>query len=372
MSSGENSTAAGGKIPFDQCTPEICPYERSFYQYRLWLAPNVAFASLFAVSLLAYVGVYAFTRRGAVFTLAMVLGLICEIDGYVGRIMNWRDQWSSTGFIMQTTSLTFAPAFLAAGIYLCLRKIVRAFGPENSRIPPEYYTRVFIPCDVVCLLTQATGGTIAALAARNRKSTDTGDTVIMVGLALQVATLLAFIGLALDFALRTLRRRRALGSAAALDQSPALVAVRGSRAFRGFAAALALSTACVFARCVFRVVELSGGYAGPLIARQDLFVAFEGVMIGVAVAALNVFHPSLCFPDRRRRGGSSSGSAGRPKRVSVNSFEREFVGDSLGPCGFENPPKLSTSSSLDESVSSNAYAWQSSVPTRDLTRRPKA
>jgi hypothetical protein len=27
-------------------------------------------------------------------------------------------------------------------VYLCLRRIVSAFGPENSRLPPEYYTRI--------------------------------------------------------------------------------------------------------------------------------------------------------------------------------------------------------------------------------------
>lgn len=43
---------------------------------------------------------------------------------------------------MQIVCLTIAPAFMAGGIYLCLRRIVYAFGPENSRIRPESYTRI--------------------------------------------------------------------------------------------------------------------------------------------------------------------------------------------------------------------------------------
>jgi len=56
--------------------------------------------------------------------------------------MSWKDQWSQNGFLLQIVCLTIAPAFLAAGIYLCLRRIVYAFGPENSRISPEAYTRI--------------------------------------------------------------------------------------------------------------------------------------------------------------------------------------------------------------------------------------
>jgi hypothetical protein len=31
---------------------------------------------------------------------------------------------------------------MAGGIYLSLRRVVYAFGPENSRISPEAYTRI--------------------------------------------------------------------------------------------------------------------------------------------------------------------------------------------------------------------------------------
>lgn len=43
---------------------------------------------------------------------------------------------------MQICCLTIGPAFMAGGIYLCLRRIVYAFGPENSRLKPEWYTRI--------------------------------------------------------------------------------------------------------------------------------------------------------------------------------------------------------------------------------------
>lgn len=79
----------------------------------------------------------------------MVAGVILEVIGYAGRIMSWKNQWEENGFLIQIVCLTIAPAFMAGGLYLCLRRIVYAFGPENSRIRPESYTRFvsFFPID---------------------------------------------------------------------------------------------------------------------------------------------------------------------------------------------------------------------------------
>ncbi|KAI1378945.1 RTA1-domain-containing protein [Hypoxylon crocopeplum] len=313
---GANATVV---IPFRYCTPELCPYDKSFYQYRIDLAPNAAFTAMFSLSLLAFLAVFAFTRRGGTFTIAMALGLISEIIGYAGRLMSWQNQWDENGFLIQICCLTIAPAFFAAGIYLCIRRIVFAFGPENSRIPPKFYTRIFIPCDIVSLILQAAGGGLAASAFHTGKSTDLGDNIMIAGLAFQVFTLLVFIALSVDFLINTTRRHRALGSAA-LDQDPALVAVRGSWMFKGFLAALALSTICVFWRSVFRVAELSHGWTSELMARQDLFVGFEGVMITVAVWVLNIFHPSLCFGHLMDRKFDAQEKASR-KDIQQDQFE---------------------------------------------------
>lgn len=120
----------------------VCDHVPNFYDYRIDLAANAAFLAIFAASLLGYAVTLAVTRRGVAFGVALMLGLVCEIIGYAGRIMSWQNPWDENGFLMQICCLTIGPAFMAASIYLCLRRIVSAFGPENSRIPPEYYTRI--------------------------------------------------------------------------------------------------------------------------------------------------------------------------------------------------------------------------------------
>jgi len=181
---------------------------------------------------------------------------------------------------------------MAAGLYLTLSRIVMTFGPDNSRIAPLSYPRIFIPCDVASLLLQATGGGMASVASHSNRSADTGDHIMVAGLAFQVFTLLIFMVLCLDFALKTLRRLRTMGDAA-LD--PRHSQLRQSLTFRVFLVALSLATLCIFIRSVYRVAELGEGWQGALIKNQNLFIGLEGVMVILACLALNAFHPGLCF-----------------------------------------------------------------------------
>jgi len=262
-------------------------------------------------------------RRGLIFIVAFLFGLLCEIIGYAGRIMSWENQWDKNGFLTQIICLTIGPAFMSGGIYLCLRRIVTAFGPENSRIAPKWYTRIFIPCDVISLVLQGAGGGMASVASQQvGGDITTGDNIMIAGLVFQVFTLMIFIGCALDFAVRVMLRHRRLG-ASALDQSEAAVAMRQSWLFRGCLGALALSSICIFWRCGFRVAELSGGWTGPIMADQNLFIGFESVMITIACTSLNIFHPSFCFGElmddnfrSKKNAGEIEAGLGKSERLN--------------------------------------------------------
>ncbi|KAL3954675.1 hypothetical protein ACCO45_010238 [Purpureocillium lilacinum] len=312
----------------------LCDHVGSFYSYRIDIAANAAFLGLFAASLLGYAAVIVARRgRGLAFGLAMILGLVCEVLGYAGRVMSWRNRWDENGFLMQICCLTIGPAFMAAGLYLCLRRIVTAFGPENSRIPPEYYTRIFIPCDVVSLVLQATGGGMAAVAFHGSRSATTGTNIMIAGLSFQVFTLLCFIVASVDFALRTHRRQKQHQhqqhelDGNATHHDPRLVRMRQTLRFRLFLGALALATFCILWRSAF---PRRGAERG-----LGLFIGFEGVLIVVAVYALNIFHPVLCAPELFEVGGGLKGVWGfRRNGASNDASERghkvEGSGESSG------------------------------------------
>lgn len=117
---------------------------------------------------------------------------------------------------------------------------------------------------------------------------------MIAGLAFQVITIFGFIVCSVDFALRTIRRQRAIGNSA-LDQRPEIVKVRNSTRFKAFLVALSLATLCILWRSAFRVAELSKGWEGPIMGDQYMFVGFEGVLIVIAVVVLNIFHPAICM-----------------------------------------------------------------------------
>lgn len=121
-------------------TATLC--QTGFYGYLLNFKANTVFSSLFVLTLMLYLIAWLATRRSGWFSLAMMLGCALEIAGYVGRSWSKHDQFDNIPFLMQICCLTIGPAFMAAGLYVCLRRIVQCYGSMFSRIPPEWYIRI--------------------------------------------------------------------------------------------------------------------------------------------------------------------------------------------------------------------------------------
>ena len=122
-------------------------------------------------------------------------------------------------------TLTIAPAFFAAAIYLCLGRIIVVFGDHVSRFKPRTYTLTFITADVLSLVFQAAGGALAS-AANDQANLDKGVNVMLAGLGLQVASLTLFIILAGEFAWRVLHTKHNL--------NPVYADLRASKVFKFF------------------------------------------------------------------------------------------------------------------------------------------
>lgn len=137
---------------------------------------------------------------------------------------------------------------------------------------------------------------MASVSSHNHESADTGSNIMIAGLAFQVITIVGFILCTLDFTIRTVRRHRALGESA-LDQNPVVRKVRSSLKFKLFLGALGLATLCILWRSAFRVAELSEGWEGEIMGDEWMFVGFEGILIIIAVVALNIFHPGWCMKE---------------------------------------------------------------------------
>jgi len=108
--------------------------------------------------------------------------------------------------------------------------------------------------------------------------------------------------------------------------------VRKSWQFVAFLVALGLSAVLEFCRSIYRLIELNAGFFGPVTFLQNMFYAFEGVLMLVLVSALAVAHPALCLGEamdgivgeeveKRMKGNAMEGLGTAPKNTTVISGE---------------------------------------------------
>ena len=158
--------------------------------------------------------------------------------------------WSSNGFKIQIICIIIAPSFLAAGLYLTLKHLVLLLGPEKSRLKPRLYPWIFVSCDIFSIVLQAVGGGIAA--SNNVSLLQTGDNIIVAGIAFQVVTMFVCICLAADFGWQSLRSRKRKNIADVYDETDSRVIRGGTTWFKFSCVALAAAFVAIFIRCIYR------------------------------------------------------------------------------------------------------------------------
>jgi hypothetical protein len=122
--------------------------------------------------------------------------------------------------------LTIGPAFMTAAIYLCLGRIITAYGRNLSRFTPRTYTFVFIGCDFVSLVLQAVGGALTSTSS-DEQASNIGVDVMVAGLSFQIFSLAIFMGFCAEFAWRVKHNSPAL-------RESKLKSTRETWQFRGF------------------------------------------------------------------------------------------------------------------------------------------
>jgi hypothetical protein len=232
--------------------------------------------------------------------------------------------------------LTIGPAFLSAAIYLSLSRLIVIYGAHIAPFAPKTYSYVFIGCDVISLILQATGGALAA-SADTKSAQNTGVNVMIAGLVFQVASIGLFMVLSLDF-LRRVKRARSL------NKDPKFEELRARSYFKFFpfgmlyhlswmsnnhalfsslrkltpslCTALAFAIMAIFIRCVYRVAELHGGFGGKLANDQVTFLILEGPFIMAAGLSLVIFHPGVCLSGAWKAAGwGKAASAAQKSRA---------------------------------------------------------
>jgi len=148
---------------------------------------NGLYAGIFGLFIVLQI-LFGIRYRSVGFLMGMLGVLLCEIIGYVGRIMMHSNPFMDTNFIMYLVCLCIGPTFLSASIYLCLSCIVIIFSESAARFQPKMYTF----CDIVSLALQGAGCGVASTATA--ASTDRMGKNHFVGLAISLRLKIDFSG----------------------------------------------------------------------------------------------------------------------------------------------------------------------------------
>jgi hypothetical protein len=244
----------------------------SWYGYQPSLAIGITGLTLFTISTIAHI--YQTWTSRMWWLVVLALGGITEIIGYVARIYSWYDDTNLNAFLVQTVTLITAPSFFSGALYVVFGQIIYMIGRQYSILSPKWYTVVFVIADLISLLVQAIGGGKAAYAAKTNRDPSDGTHIMVVGICWQMFSMSIYVLLVIIYVFRISKAN-----------------VKQTRSMKIFFSGMCVVTLMIFIRCIYRTVELLGGWTGYIVTHEVYFACLDGLPMVIALFAFNIFHP---------------------------------------------------------------------------------
>ncbi|KAL6916404.1 hypothetical protein FSST1_007899 [Fusarium sambucinum] len=246
-----------------------------FFEYLPNKPAAISFVALFGLVTTAHL-IFIFIYR-AWFFIPFVLGGICEIFGYFGRAQAHDDPADAGPFILQNVLLLAGTPFLAATIYMSLRRVAAALESEHlSFLSLRWLTKLYVLIDIGCIVSQFIGAIIPA--SGDPDAIVKGRIILISGLVVQLVALSIFITTS---AYLYIRIRNETGPF--LDSS----FVRWRRYFRTIEAV----TGIMIVRSVVRAVEYLQGQDGFVISHEIFIYLFDALLMFLVMLFFLVVHP---------------------------------------------------------------------------------
>ncbi|KAJ3129579.1 hypothetical protein HK100_008530 [Physocladia obscura] len=230
---------------------------------NLALAAGGIFALLFIAHLVQSI---RFKTR---YLIAAIVAAVMELTGYGLRYKSIKNPFDISGYAAQQGMIILAPVLLAASQYVVLEKIINHIGESSSPIRASLIAKIFVGCDILSFAIQGAGSGILVSSATNYTM---GTNILIGGLVIQVISYASFLATALI----VFNRGKHLNN---------------EEGWRKMFYALFSGSILVMIRSVFRVVEFSMGYNGPIATNEKYMYVFDFGLVAVAMLLFNIFHP---------------------------------------------------------------------------------
>lgn len=183
--------------------------------------------------------------------------------------------------MLQYFFIVTAPVFLSAAIYAVFSVLIKRVGKEYSLLSPKLVLVIFVSSDAVMTVIQIVGAALIGAAESKNEDPNTGRLILMVGLAIQVASFFVFLILLGDFLRRS---KKVLWNGHG---------EMGGK--RGFIVVFVTATLLVYLRTCFRLAEVSEGVTSYLFTHEAFFACLEFAPIAGAMFLFNIWHPGRCL-----------------------------------------------------------------------------
>ncbi|OLN81855.1 Protein RTA1-like protein 8, partial [Colletotrichum chlorophyti] len=292
------------------CNPNYVDADWSFYRFEPSTAAAVFFCVVFVLTTALHV--VQLVRTKTWYMTAFVIGGLCEVIGYGTRTKNTLEDpgcWSLMPYVLQNVLLLVAPALMAASIYMILGRIILLTdGESHALIKRRWLTKIFVSGDVLSLLLQSSGGGMMAASA---SMVNVGEKIIIFGLFVQLLVFGFFIVVAALFHVR-------------MNKMPTAKSHQPDIRWRYYLLTLYVTSALIWVRSIFRVIEYLEGNKGHLMTTEAYIYVFDATLMFIVMVWMNWFHPS------------EIGLLLRGDRPIKNGFELIMVGRTSQKTQYEN------------------------------------
>jgi len=265
-----------------------CPVESGFYAYDPSIGGNAVLLAAYAL-LIPAVLYPGFRFSTLTFSIILVIGLILDVVGFVGRILLHGAPDRQDFFIVSLLGTVLGPTFITGAMVLTLPHTLSLCGERVSPL-----RRLLAS---ISLFISTAGAAVLQLVGIVYVSYNFGDVgraggaeLIAGGLRLQAIALLGFIGLHFWFIIKANARRPVV------DAKHSAMC-RSSR-FRRFLFGTGAASVLLFTYSIYRIAEMVDGLDGGLFQSQVVFMILNGAMPLVAAALLTIVPPGPAFGSR--------------------------------------------------------------------------
>jgi hypothetical protein len=255
-----------------------CPISATIYG-SYFNFPAMLFFSILYFLLLIVHAFLGYHYRTYSFSAWVVASCILELLGHVGRTAMVYNPWSIVLLSLQICGLLWGPTLVAAGVSIAFKHMVHYCGTQHSPLPPRLIPWLFVGTDIFSVLIQGIGGIVASVSSGEGNGTSltgqVGENMMIAGVCFQIANMLVCSTVMLVIWRRYQTAQKTGGNVACQYLDEKAVDSKVQKRFTWFARAASVAFGCILIRCIYRVAEMAGGWANPVMRNEPSFIVLD-------------------------------------------------------------------------------------------------